>query len=58
MLEKPNKDNKYLVKYKIFGFPLKNPLLQRVKWILKSISENLVFYQIFVIFIWFFQHHV
>ena len=58
MLEKPNKYNKYLVKYKIFGFTLQNPLLQRVKWILKSKSENLVFYQIFVIFIWFFQHHV
>ena len=51
MFEKPNKDNKYLVKYKIFGFTLQNPLSQRVKWILNSKSENLVFYQIFVIFI-------
>ena len=56
MLEKPNRDNKYLVKYKTFGFTLQNPLS---KWmILESKSENLAFYQISVIFISFFEHYV
>ena len=26
MLEKPDKDNKYFVKYEIFGFTFQNPL--------------------------------
>ena len=56
MLEKPNRDNKYLVKYKTFGFTFQNPLS---KWmILESKSENLAFYQISVIFISFFEHYV
>ena len=35
MLQKPNKDNKYLIKYCIFGFTFQNPL---------SILESIIHY--------------
>ena len=31
MLEKPNKDNKYLVKFEIFEFTFQNPLSKRIQ---------------------------